>query len=134
MSQIIHESPLITVKRLEGKPFLKGPIPLAWLQDAATLPGKALHVGISLWFLSGVTRSRSVQFNQNRQERYGVKRDAARRGLLALERAGLVSVARSRGRCQNVVINDSQKAQLSAVQRGPVASPSVESKSAGGAS
>lgn len=38
-----------------GKTFLKGPIPLPWLQGAARLPGKALHVGVVLWFLSGLT-------------------------------------------------------------------------------
>jgi len=40
--------------------FLKGPIPLDWIIAAAKLPGKALHVGIALWFLAGLKRSRTV--------------------------------------------------------------------------
>jgi hypothetical protein len=85
--------------------FLKGPIPLDWLEAAGKLPGKALHVGISLWFLSGVTKSQTVLFNQSKQERYGVKRDAARRGIEALEKAGLISVVRKTGRQLTVTIH-----------------------------
>ena len=36
--------------------FLKGPIPLPWLAVAATLPGKALAVGIIIWFLQGIQK------------------------------------------------------------------------------
>jgi hypothetical protein len=96
----------INIKREIVGPFLKGPIPLHWLERAAQLGGKALHVGISLWFLKGVTGSNTVRFNQNRQGRYGVKRDAARRGLKKLEGNGLIKVNRKNGRSLEVVINE----------------------------
>ena len=31
------------------EPFIAGPLPLEWINHAASLPGKALHVGLALW-------------------------------------------------------------------------------------
>ena len=95
----------VRVRHEIAEPFLRGPIPLAWLEKAAHLGGKALHVGVSLWFLAGVTKSATVRFNQNKQERFGVKRDAARRAIRLLEGAGLVSVTKGEGRCSLVSLN-----------------------------
>ena len=82
-----------------GEPFLRGPIPLAWLHVAASLPGKALHIGVELWFLVGVKRSSTVRVSLSRlQVCRAVSRYAASRGLRSLERAGLVSVERHAGR------------------------------------
>jgi len=99
----------VGVRHELAEPFLRGPIPLAWLESAAQLGGKSLNVGLSLWFLAGVTGSRTVRFNQNRQERFGVKRDAARRAIRRLEVAGLISVARGDGRCLVVTLNHVNK-------------------------
>jgi hypothetical protein len=41
-----------------GEKFLKGPIPLNWLSRASQLKGKSLQVGLSLWFLAGLTNSK----------------------------------------------------------------------------
>jgi hypothetical protein len=82
--------------------FLKGPIPLAWVSMAAGLPGKALHVGIAIWFRSGLERSPDVILSLSRLAEFGTDRHAGRRGLAALENAGLVSVVRHRGRAPRV--------------------------------
>ena len=76
--------------------FLKGPISMAWLRAAARLPGKALCVGVELWFQSGLKKSREAAINLSRFE--GVSRSAASRGLEALEEAGLVTATRHPGR------------------------------------
>lgn len=82
-----------------GEPFLKGPIPWAWLREAARLPGKALAVALMVWRLAGMHKSDSVAFSLTSLEgELGVTRDSARRGLEALEVAGLVSVHRHPGR------------------------------------
>ena len=47
-----------------GEKFLKGPIPYAWLSRASELQGKTLHVGLAIWFLAGVTNSRTVKLPQ----------------------------------------------------------------------
>ncbi len=86
------------------KRFLKGPIPLNWLGTAAKQSGKALHVGIALWFLSGLKRSRKVALSQSILSLFGVSRYSGYRGLTELEKAGLVSVVRHPGRNPIVTI------------------------------
>ncbi len=70
-------------------------IPLSWIHQASRLPGKALQVGIALWHLVGVSKSRTVTLTRSRLGQFGVHHAAGRRGLLALEKAGLVRVERS---------------------------------------
>ena len=87
-----------------GEHFLKGPIPLGWVQTAACLPGKALHVGMVLWFRAGLTSSRSVRLGRRILERFGVKRHAAARAIRALESANLISVVRARCRSPEITL------------------------------
>lgn len=107
---IKKSTPLITDLRLEGsqiprvtsgrrpphhKPggrFLKGPIPWPWLTRAASLPGKAIHVGLALWHLAGMKKSRTIKLTRGPLKELGVLKDSKRRALLALEREGLISV------------------------------------------
>src|SRR5262245_30594087 len=84
--------------RRPGEPFLKGPIPMSWLERAAQQPGRALHVGIVLWFSAGLTQRWNVRLALSRLSAFGLDRYAASRGLRALEAAGLVSVDRHAGR------------------------------------
>jgi len=87
--------------------FLKGPVPMAWLRMAGRMPGKALLVGIEVWFQAGLKRSTEVTISLSRFRLFGVSRFAAARGLRALERAGLISVVRHPGRKPLVRILDS---------------------------
>lgn len=85
--------------------FVRGPIPLDWLARAAPLPGKALAVGLAIWFCAGLRRRRDhLSICGTLLERFGVRRHAGYRGLTALERAGLVTVERRCGRCPRVTI------------------------------
>lgn len=86
--------------------FLKGPVPLAWLEIAAQLPGKSLHVGVALWFLGGLQKSRVVRLSNANGIRFGLDRNAKYRGLAWLEVAGLVTVERKLGRAPVVTINE----------------------------
>ena len=88
----------------QGEKFLKGPIPWKWLTEAGKLTGHALHVGIALWHLRFLTRSRTVALSGKLLEELGVSRFAGYRALTALEEAGLVSVQRHRGRNPVVTI------------------------------
>ena len=40
--------------------FVMGPIPLAWLGPATRLPGKALAVGLAIWYLRGLKKLERV--------------------------------------------------------------------------
>lgn len=85
--------------------FLKGPVPWPWLLRAMGLPGRALHVGVYVWFFAGLQRSETVVLTMSRLQReLGFSRATATRGLAALEAAGLVSVERAPGRAPRVTI------------------------------
>jgi hypothetical protein len=90
----------------QGEPFLKGPIPWAWLERAFPLPGKALPVALTLWREAGCRRDRTVSICLSGSLPPGVNRQSASRGLRQLERAGLVSIRRRLGRGLEVTIND----------------------------
>jgi DNA-binding transcriptional ArsR family regulator len=71
---------------------------MTWLRAAASLQGKALHVGVEIWFQVGLKRSSEVALSLSQFETSGISRSAASRGLTKLEEAGLVSVLRAPGR------------------------------------
>jgi len=87
-----------------GEKFLKGPIPLKWLATASKLPGKAFQIGISLWYLKGLKKNHEVKLTNVVLAEFGVKKDAKRRGLEALEEAGLVSIKRRKNKNPIVTI------------------------------
>ena len=80
-----------------GDWFLKGPIPGAWLTQACALSGRTLRVALALWHLAGVKKSKVVKPTRAIWQRFALSPDAARRGLVALERANLVAVDRRPG-------------------------------------
>ncbi len=88
----------------KGERFLKGPIPLSWLETAAALPGRSLHAGIALWYAAGLMRSNSVPLSNISGLRFGLDRNAKYRALSWLEKAGLVAVERKLGRTPVVTI------------------------------
>jgi hypothetical protein len=90
----------------KGEHFLKGPIPWKWITTAARLPGKALHVGICIWYLAGMRRSKCVSLSMARLSELGVSRYAAYRGLRFLEQVALVRVIRHKGRLSKVELLD----------------------------
>ncbi len=87
-----------------GQLFLKGPIPQMWLSRAASLPGKSLHVGLAVWFLAGMAKSRSVRLSAGVSRAFGVDRHAKYRALRWLEDARLVTVVRRPGRSPIVTL------------------------------
>ena len=74
------------------RPFLKGPVSWEWLVRAATCPGKALHVGVALWFHSGRTKSKRVRLTNTLLQSLGVSRWSKYRALEQLVEARLVLV------------------------------------------
>ena len=89
-----------------GEKFLKGPIPRKWLEEAASLPGKALHVAIELWFWAGIRGPEGIRLSTASLAKLGVKRHAAYRAIGWLQGAGLISVVRHQGRKLVITIKD----------------------------
>ena len=83
-----------------------GPIPWWWLARAFPLPGRALHIGVALWFWAGIKRSARVTLSVGQMAELGMSRWSVYRALAALESAGLVAVDRHRGRHPVVTILD----------------------------
>lgn len=89
-----------------GEKFLKGPIPLNWLARASQLQGKSLQVGLSLWFLAGLTNSKTVKLSQSTLCDFGVNRHCKYRALRWLEDARLISVKVGNGQSPIVTLRD----------------------------
>ena len=85
-------------------PFLKGPIPMAWLNAAAKLPGKTLNVGIAIWWLAGMAKTKTFKLTGKALNQLGVSRDAASDALKRLEENGLILVKRLPGQRSTVEI------------------------------
>jgi hypothetical protein len=100
---VVPPSPL-PPRHQPGEVFLKGPIPWAWLLRAGRLPGRALHVALVLWREAGCKNSRTVPFRLSLAVQFGVHADTARRGLHALESAGLISSRYIPGRYLEVTL------------------------------
>ena len=85
-------------------PFLKGPIPMAWLNEAAKLPGKAINLGIAIWWLAGMAQTKTFKLTGKALAQLGVSRDAAADALKRLEGRGLIRVQRAPGQRPTVEI------------------------------
>jgi hypothetical protein len=81
-----------------------GPGPLTWLECAAGLPGRSVHVALALWHEAARSGSRCVALSNTLCLRFHVERNAKYRALRSLELAGLVVVERRRGRSPRVTL------------------------------
>ena len=95
----------LTRRARKGR-FLRGPIPWDWLCAVATLPGKALHVGLVLWHVAGLKKSREVKLERRHLNSFGVGRKAVYAGLEAMEDRGLIGLKKKLGNRAVVTILD----------------------------
>jgi len=102
-SRLLHHKP--------GEKFLKGPVPLRWLTQAARLRGRSLDLGVALWFLAGLHRARTVSLPNSVLAQFGVGRHAKYRALNWLEQDALVIVERRPGRNPVVTLLEAVKVQ-----------------------
>jgi hypothetical protein len=92
-------------QRRQAQQFVRGPLPMPWLERAARLPGKALAVGLLIWFVTGMKKEDGpIKLSTGLLRRFDIGRKASGRALTALQRAGLISAQRGRGRLPHVKI------------------------------
>jgi hypothetical protein len=85
--------------------FIRGPIPLAWLDGVLKLPGRVpLVVALALLYQSGLESSPSVRVTHKLLQRFGIPPRTSYDVLAKLEAAGLVVVTKLPGRCRVVKI------------------------------
>jgi hypothetical protein len=83
-------------------------VSMRWLRACARLGGKALQVGLLVKRERRWCRSNRVVVDRDLLEAFGIRKDAARRALDAMEREGLVrTVSRGRSRVVEVLERDS---------------------------
>jgi hypothetical protein len=94
-------------RRSPRQHYLGGKPPMAWLSRAHTAGKAALATGTALWFKRGLQGGKNapIRVDSSLRRSMGLTHDQARRGVHALEAAGLVQVHRGgRGRCAEVTI------------------------------
>ena len=72
--------------------FIRGPIPGLWISKAASLTGDhTLHVALAILYVQGLQKNnKSLLLERFHFNRLCVMKDSARRGLNALQQAGLI--------------------------------------------
>ena len=80
-------------QRRRASRYLKGPVPLALLQKAAPLPGKALALYLAIRHRFDLRYTPEVTLPADYLAAWGIDKDAKRRSLATLEAAGLIRVA-----------------------------------------
>lgn len=91
-----------TPRHWPGQPFIKGPIPYAWIAPDCRLPGAGLPVAMAYRFLSCRFRQRNCWGLGAIANALRITSRSARRGLHSAEMAGLLAVEREPG-CKLVV-------------------------------
>ena len=88
----------------EMERFLQGPVPMWWINRAAQLPGRALHVGVIVWHRAAMLRGSEVALSADVYQANGLSLSGAKRALDALEQAGLVRVTHHHGKAPRVTL------------------------------
>ena len=85
-------------RKLQTEPFLKGPIPIRLLEQAAQSGKAAFLLGIILWFRRGLLKKDEVDLNLSGLSAFALNRQTAGRAMKNLEGRGLALVERIKGR------------------------------------
>jgi hypothetical protein len=101
-----HETPKTSTKPRSVAAFIRGPIPLGWLAQAANIPRRnAVLVGLMLFYLAGLKKERhGLVLTVKRCKPFGLERKSVQRGLADLEKSGLIRVSRAAGKSPRVDI------------------------------
>ena len=100
------------MRGLEHKNFFVPPIPYWWHTLASPLPGKAHAVGCQIWFVfKTVSRGKHpVKLSRQYFSLSKLDRKTVSRALVNLEKAGLITTERGKGKAPVITINtDEQK-------------------------
>ncbi len=84
--------------------FIKGPIPLKWLTTAASLSPTAVKLGLVIWFLSGLTKQKTVKLTNRYLNEFAIHRTSKYKNLKRMEKAGLIRISQRKGESPMVTI------------------------------
>lgn len=96
-------------KTFQTEPFLRGPVPMSWFIKANEVAGgNGLMLGLKLWWLSGMARSRTFSVNVRRLE-VGQSLRSKWRVLKILEDADLIKRIHEPGKRLKVELLDTKR-------------------------
>ena len=94
-----------TPRHKRGERFLKGPVPWDWVVKAANISGAALTIGLAIWFIAGISNTRTIKLSNGILDELGVSRRTKYRSLKAMENAGLITISQLSGNSPEIKIN-----------------------------
>ena len=105
LEALAGDEPLFLPKeRRRKQPFLKGPVPLPWLQMACRL--RAGSLAIYIWWKVGLLgRGSKISLRPGELSKFGLGPRAIRRQYKALVGAKLVCAVLEAGKCKAVRVN-----------------------------
>jgi hypothetical protein len=86
--------------------FIKGPIPLAWLQKANALGGSTGTVAAGLWFYAGLNKSRRFRIDRRLDQLCCVTRQTRNIVLGRLQSHSLINIYPKRGAYPTIEVLD----------------------------
>jgi len=98
LDEVPYEPPPIKPKTKRGhepSTWFIASIPGLWIAEAAKLPGHALHVALAVMYVHGMNRGKEIVLTRYHFDLLSTARGPARRGLDALQEAGLIQYTKS---------------------------------------
>jgi len=92
------------VEQHKSEPFLKGPISIVWLNQAALLGGKTLNVALAICWLSGMNGNQPVKLSKKALKLFHVSSDAALDALSRMEASGLIRLQKNPGQRTSIEV------------------------------
>ncbi len=89
--------------------FIKGPIPLVWLQKANALGGSTGTVAAGLWFYAGLNKSRRFRIDRRLEQLCCVTRQTRNIVLGRLRSHSLINIYPKRGAYPTIELLDVKK-------------------------
>jgi len=74
--------------------FVKGPIPLGWLERCAGLGLSHLKIGLAIWYLVGMSGSHTVRLTTTARRKLLVSPRWLSKSLKEMKEAGLIRIER----------------------------------------
>jgi len=107
--EVLTRASRARANRIAGR-FLKGPIPLPEIAQAAQLPGRALALFLAIHHQTALTGKRVVTLPKTLLADLGIDKDSKSRGLKLLQSAGLVELEPVKGNAARVVLTSNRNA------------------------
>jgi len=88
--------------------FIRGPISGSWISKAAHLGGHTVNVALAILYVKGFQKNRKnnmAELERFHFDRFGVKKDSARRALNRLQEAGLIKYTKDGQKYKVTIIN-----------------------------